>query len=70
MLTRDMALILNDPSASDWLKQTLLQALKRDPVDAANDAEILHQLLERRAEDTLVVERKDFSYDPVGAYTE
>ncbi len=42
--------ILNDPEASDWLKHALRSALERDPVDAANDAEILAQVLEARAE--------------------
>ncbi len=34
-------LILNDPAASYWLKDALGSALKRDPVDAANDADNL-----------------------------
>lgn len=33
--------IIEDPTASDWLKAALLSALDRDPVDAAADAEIL-----------------------------
>ncbi len=42
--------ILTDPEASDWLKSALRSALERDPVDAANDAGILAQVLEERAE--------------------
>ncbi len=42
--------ILTDPEASEWLKSALLSALKRDPVDAANDAGILAQVLEERAD--------------------
>lgn len=34
-------LILNDPASSTWIKNALLSALERDPVDAANDAEVL-----------------------------
>jgi hypothetical protein len=41
--------ILQDPTASDWLKQAINTALYRDPVDAANDAEILLTLLSERA---------------------
>lgn len=41
--------ILNDPSASHWLQNALRQALDRDPVDAANDAEILAAVLAARA---------------------
>lgn len=33
--------ILDDFSASYWIKNALRSALERDPVDAANDAEIL-----------------------------
>lgn len=40
--------VLGDPTASSWLKDALRMALKRDPVDAANDAEVLAQLLDRR----------------------
>lgn len=40
--------VLRDPSASFWLKAALRSALARDPVDAANDAEVLALLLDRR----------------------
>ncbi len=39
--------VLRDPAASFWLKDSLRSALLRDPVDAANDADILAGLLER-----------------------
>jgi hypothetical protein len=39
--------VLADPAASFWLKGALSSALDRDPVDAANDAEVLAQLLDR-----------------------
>lgn len=47
----EIAAVLRDPAASSWLKTSLCSALSRDPVDAANDAEVLAQLLERRCRD-------------------
>jgi hypothetical protein len=44
---------LRDPSASFWLKAALGFALGRDPVDAANDAEVLARLLDRRCRSML-----------------
>ena len=46
--------ILRDPTASSWLKYALCSALRRDPVDAANDAEILAQLLARLCHEILI----------------
>ena len=40
--------VLRDPAVSVWLKSALYSALARDPVDAANDAEVLARLLDRR----------------------
>lgn len=40
---------LNDPSISEWLKQALRGAMQRDPVEAANDADLLRAILFRRA---------------------
>jgi hypothetical protein len=40
--------IIDDPSASDWLKGALRSALARDPVDALNDALLLAGTLEER----------------------
>jgi hypothetical protein len=45
--------VLSDPTASVWLKTALHSALCRDPVDAANDSEILARLLERRCNQIL-----------------
>jgi len=39
--------VLSDPAAS-WLKDALPSALDRDPVDVANDAEVLFRLLDER----------------------
>lgn len=40
--------VLEDPSTSFWLRAALLSCLSRDPVDAANDAEVLALLLTER----------------------
>ena len=45
--------ILSDPSASYWLQNALRSALSRDPVDAANDADILARLLDGRCRQIL-----------------
>ena len=42
--------IMADPAASRFLKLTLDAWLFRDPVDAANDAEVLAAVLGRRAD--------------------
>jgi hypothetical protein len=42
-----IAQIIADPAASEWLKAALHTALSRDPVDAANDAEVLAKVLDR-----------------------
>jgi|GEM_PF-2001013 len=45
--------ILANPSASFWLRSALLAALSLDPVDAANDAELLARLLDRKCHQIL-----------------
>jgi hypothetical protein len=45
--------VFADPAASRWLQAALREALRRDPVDAANDAEFLAQLLAARCDDIL-----------------
>ena len=45
--------VLRDPTASFWLKDALRSALARDPVDAANDAEVLARLLDRHCRSIL-----------------
>jgi len=40
--------VLADPSTSTWMKQALESALQRDPAEAANEAERLAELLDRR----------------------
>lgn len=40
--------LMRAPAASTWLRSALSAALLRDPVDAANDGELLAKLLDRR----------------------
>lgn len=46
-LVRD---IVDDPATSTWLSLALQDAMVRDPIDAANDAETLERVLTMRAE--------------------
>lgn len=46
--TPDVQAILTSPSTSVWLKDALQAALQCDPVEAANDAELLASLLTQR----------------------
>jgi len=41
--------VTEDPTASHWLKNALIEAINRDPVDAAQDAEVLSRILKLRA---------------------
>ena len=45
--------LLKDPSTSFWLRNALTSALLRDPVDAANDAEILARVLDHQCRQIL-----------------
>ena len=45
--------ICEDPAVSFWLRDALVSALRRDPVDAANDAGVLSLVLDKRAADLL-----------------
>lgn len=49
MIADEINQLLNDDAVSYWLKSALIGALKRDPIDALNDAEILFSTLFRRA---------------------
>jgi hypothetical protein len=55
MLTEKIKRVLTDPAASFWLKDAIEKNLKRDPVDAANDAEVLCDLLEERCHLVLAI---------------
>lgn len=41
--------VTEDPAVSGWLKNTLIDAINRDPVSAAEDAEVLRRILHLRA---------------------
>jgi lysozyme family protein len=41
--------VAEDPAASGWLKNALVEAINRDPLNAAEDAEILRRILQLRA---------------------
>lgn len=45
--------LIGSRDASFWLKQALQSALSRDYIDAANDADLLRDLLDRRATEKL-----------------
>lgn len=45
--------VLQNPGTSYWLRNAIGASLKRDPVDAANDAELLSLLLARRRDEIL-----------------
>ncbi len=45
--------ILAAPDVSFWLKRALIEALKRDYVDAARDAEILAEILKHRCSEIM-----------------
>jgi hypothetical protein len=42
--------VAEDPAVSGWLKNTLMDAINRDPVIAAEDAEVLRRILQLRAD--------------------
>ena len=42
--------VLSDPATRTWLKDALRAALRRDPVDAVNDARTLLRVLEVRCD--------------------
>ena len=50
-----VAAILTDPTASRWLCDALRSALVRDPVDVANEADVLARVLAARASAATVV---------------
>jgi len=46
----ELRALKNGPATSRWLSAGIATAMTRDPIDAANDAEILADLLKRRAD--------------------
>lgn len=51
-VTKDLTVgdVLADPTTRTWLKDALRAALRRDPVDAVNDAEVLLEVLKVRCD--------------------
>lgn len=49
-----IASMIAHPATSDWLRQALRDNVKRDPVDALKDAEVLQELLELRCNAALL----------------
>jgi hypothetical protein len=47
--------LLNDPASSRWVIEALRTALQRDPIDAANDAELVAAALAAHAADLLAL---------------
>lgn len=45
--------VLADRASSHWIKHALMASLSRDPVDAANDAELLARVLDARCRELL-----------------
>jgi hypothetical protein len=41
--------VAEDPATSGWLKNALIEAINRDPVNAASDADVLCRILQMRA---------------------
>lgn len=55
---------LRDPAASRWFISALEAAMRRDPVDAANDAEVLARILDRHAHRVLEAARGGLALAP------
>ena len=55
-LTDNIAQVLTEPLTSDWLRVALRAALRGGPVQAANDAERLAELLTGQVETMLFLE--------------
>ena len=49
----ELMMMASDPAHSYWFSNALREALKRDPVDAANDAGLLSLVLDKRAAELL-----------------
>lgn len=63
-VTADIEAIMASPDTSDWLKDALTSALKRDCNNAVGDAEILFEVLERHAIETLEAARATLNLRP------
>lgn len=45
--------VLNDPTASYWLKKQVMEILSRDPVDVLNDLEVLREVAQFRLDEVI-----------------
>ena len=57
--------VIMDPAASWWLKGCLAGALKRDPIDVANDLYVLKSLLNEWCEKMNAVAERMFNHIPL-----
>jgi hypothetical protein len=46
---REFVKVVHDPAASDWLKDTLMEAVDREPLEAEQDAEVVFKICQLRA---------------------
>jgi hypothetical protein len=46
---RQFVKAVTDPAASDWLKDTLMEAVDREPHEAEQDAEVVFKICQLRA---------------------
>ena len=46
---RQFVKVVNDPAASDWLKDTLMEVVDREPLEAEQDAEVVFKICQLRA---------------------
>ncbi|VVP45053.1 hypothetical protein [Pseudomonas fluorescens] len=63
-VTAEIEAIMASPDSSDWLKDALTSALKRDCNNAVGDAEILFYVLERHATEALEAARATLNLRP------
>ncbi|MDF9778955.1 hypothetical protein [Pseudomonas baetica] len=63
-VTAEIEAIMESPDTSDWLKDALTSALKRDCNNAVGDAEILFYVLERHATEQLEAARATLNLCP------
>jgi hypothetical protein len=47
---QEILALIHDPATSAWAREALRDGMRRDPVDAANEAEVIATLLLRRLE--------------------
>lgn len=53
MANHEILKVLSDPSTTHWTRHALTEAMKRDPIDALHDAQLIARLLLDRADAAL-----------------